>query len=85
MAGENPATTTEYIQHHLTNLVYGNHPENGWSFAHGAQEAAEMGFMAVHVDSMAWSIGLGVLVLLAVPLRGKACDHWRTHGPSQLC
>jgi len=61
MAGENPASTTEYIQHHLTNLVYGNHPENGWSFAHGAQEAADMGFMAVHVDSMAWSIGLGVL------------------------
>jgi F-type H+-transporting ATPase subunit a len=61
MAGENPASTTEYIQHHLTNLVYGNHPENGWGFAHGAEEAAEMGFMAVHVDSMAWSIGLGVL------------------------
>jgi F-type H+-transporting ATPase subunit a len=63
MAGENPAstTTTEYIQHHLTNLVYGNHPENGWSFANGAEEAAEMGFMAIHVDSMAWSFGLGVL------------------------
>ena len=61
MAGENPASTTEYIQHHLTNLVYGNHPENGWSFAHGAQEASEMGFMAIHVDSMVWSIGLGVL------------------------
>jgi F-type H+-transporting ATPase subunit a len=42
-------------------LVYGNHPENGWGFAHGAQEAAEMGFMAIHVDSMAWSIGLGIL------------------------
>jgi F-type H+-transporting ATPase subunit a len=61
MAGENPASTTEYIQHHLTNLVYGNHPENGWGFAHGAQEAAEMGFMAIHVDSMLWSIGLGIL------------------------
>ena len=61
MAGENPASTTEYIQHHLTNLVYGNHPENGWGFAHGAQEAAEMGFMAIHVDSMVWSIGLGIL------------------------
>jgi F-type H+-transporting ATPase subunit a len=61
MAGENPASTTEYIQHHLTNLVYGNHPDNGWGFAHGAQEAAEMGFMAIHVDSMAWSVGLGIL------------------------
>ena len=64
MAADGPANTTEYIQHHLTNLVYGNHPENGWGFAHGAQEAAEMGFMAIHVDSMAWSIGLGLLFCL---------------------
>jgi len=61
MAGENPASTTEYIQHHLQNLVYGNHPDTGWSFAHSAQEAADMGFMAIHVDSMAWSVGLGVI------------------------
>ncbi len=64
MAADGPANTTEYIQHHLTNLVYGNHPENGWGFAYGAQEAAEMGFMAIHVDSMAWSIGLGLLFCL---------------------
>ena len=64
MAADGPANTTEYIQHHLTNLVYGNHPDNGWGFAHGAQEAAEMGFMAIHVDSMAWSIGLGLLFCL---------------------
>lgn len=57
-------TGTEYIQHHLTNLTFGNHPEHGWSFAHNAQEAAEMGFMAVHVDSLAWSIGLGLLFCL---------------------
>lgn len=64
MAADGPANTTEYIQHHLTNLVYGNHPEHGWGFAHGAQEAAEMGFMAIHVDSMVWSIGLGLLFCL---------------------
>ena len=61
MAGENPASTTEYIQHHLQNLVYGNHPDTGWGFAHSSQEAVEMGFWAIHVDSMAWSIGLGSL------------------------
>ena len=60
MALQNP-TPSEYIQHHLTNLTYGFHPENGWSFAHGAKEAAEMGFMAIHVDTMAWSVGLGIL------------------------
>ncbi len=63
MAGTNQ-TGTEYIQHHLTNLTFGNHPEHGWSFAHNAQEAAEMGFMAVHVDSLAWSFGLGALFCL---------------------
>ena len=60
MASQNP-TPSEYIQHHLTNLTFGSHPENGWSFAHGAQEAAEMGFMAIHVDTMAWSIGIGIV------------------------
>lgn len=51
-------TSAEYIKHHLTNLTFGHHPENGWGLAHSAQEAAEMGFSAIHVDSMAWSIGL---------------------------
>lgn len=60
MASANP-TTSEYIQHHLTNLVYGNHPVNGWSFAHGAQEAQEMGFWAFHVDTLGWGIVLGVI------------------------
>lgn len=61
MASEPQQTGTEYIQHHLTNLTFGNHPEHGWSFAHSAEDAAEMGFTAIHVDSMAWSIGLGAL------------------------
>jgi F-type H+-transporting ATPase subunit a len=51
-------TSAEYIKHHLTNLTFGNHPEHGWMMAHSAQEAAEMGFWAIHVDSMLWSIGL---------------------------
>jgi len=56
-------TTTEYIQHHLQNLVLGVHPENGLSIAHGSEEAAAMGFWAIHLDSMFWSIGLGLLFL----------------------
>ena len=54
-------TTTEYIQHHLQNLVYGRHPDGSWGFAHSPQEAADMGFWAIHVDSMGWSIGLGLI------------------------
>jgi len=52
-------TASEYIQHHLQNLTFGNHPEHGWSIAHGAAEAKEMGFWAIHLDSMFWSILLG--------------------------
>lgn len=57
-ASEN-LTAGEYIKHHLQNLTFGNHPENGWSFAHGAQEAAEMGFWAFHVDTIFWALLLG--------------------------
>ncbi len=54
-------TPNEYIQHHLQNLVYGRHPDGSWGFAHSSEEAAEMGFWAIHVDSMGWSIGLGLV------------------------
>ena len=73
MAGETQ-TISEYIVHHLTNLTYGKLPagferEDGsiisdggaWVMAHGGDEAAAMGFNAIHVDSMLWSIGLGVI------------------------
>ena len=58
MSGENPASTTEYIQHHLQILVYGKllagferHTENGvealgadtWTMAHGASELPRWG------------------------------------------
>lgn len=62
MAGSN-LTTTEYIQHHLQNLTFGHHPDNGWSIAHSAAEASDMGFWAIHLDTMGWSIGLGILFL----------------------
>lgn len=54
-------TSNEYIQHHLTNWTFGHHPTEGWMVAHTQQQAAEMGFNAIHLDSMLWSIGLGVL------------------------
>jgi F-type H+-transporting ATPase subunit a len=73
MASENQ-TVSEYIVHHLTNLTYGKLPEGyerydgsivgeggAWTMAHGGAEASAMGFNAIHVDSMLWSIGLGIL------------------------
>lgn len=56
-------TSTGYIKHHLQNWTFGNHPEHGWSFAHSAEQAKEMGFWAINVDTMFWSIILGVLFL----------------------
>ncbi|WP_114799849.1 F0F1 ATP synthase subunit A [Moraxella canis] len=56
-------TSTEYIAHHLTNWTFGRHPELGWKVAYDAAEAQQMGFMAIHVDSMLWSIGLGIFFL----------------------
>lgn len=68
-------TPVEYIKHHLQNLTYGKLDagyerfdgsvvsETGWTFARTAQEASDMGFMAVHVDTLGWSIAMGLLFL----------------------
>jgi len=56
-------TSAKYIEHHLTNLTYGQHADGHWGFAHNAGDVAEMGFWAINVDSMLFSIGLGVLFL----------------------
>jgi F-type H+-transporting ATPase subunit a len=63
-----PLTSTEYIKHHLTNLTFGKFPEGHehaghWGFAHSAADAQAMGFWAINVDSMIFSIGLGALFL----------------------
>jgi len=73
MAGS-PQTISEYIVHHLTNLTFGKLPEGferhdgsivdaggAWVMAHGGEEAAAMGFNAIHVDSLIWSVGLGLV------------------------
>ena len=72
MAGDNQ-TVSEYIVHHLTNLTYGRLPEGferydgslvpdggSWVMAHGAEEISAMGFYAIHIDSILWSVGLGI-------------------------
>lgn len=59
-AGEAP-TTSEYITHHLTNMVYGRFPDGHWGLAHNAGDVTDMGFMAFHVDSLGWSFFLGII------------------------
>jgi F-type H+-transporting ATPase subunit a len=56
-------TSSEYIKHHLQNMTFGQHPDGTWGLAHSAEEAAEMGFWAFHVDTLGVSIVLGVLMM----------------------
>lgn len=62
MSGE-VLTSAEYISHHLQNLTFGQHPDGSWGIAHGAEQASEMGFWSIHLDTMGFSIGLGLLFL----------------------
>ncbi len=56
-------TSSEYIKHHLQNLTYGQLPDGSWGLAQTAAEAKDMGFWAINVDTMGFSIVLGVLFL----------------------
>lgn len=53
-------TTSEYIKHHLTNATMCS-TDNGIAFNKACSDA---GFWAWHVDTLAWSIGLGLLFLI---------------------
>lgn len=87
MAGDT-LTTESYIKHHLTNMTYGKLPQgyervgsdgqvevltqDTWTLAHNDQEIGDMGFMAIHVDSMFWSIFLGLAFVLLFRKVAKA-------------
>jgi F-type H+-transporting ATPase subunit a len=56
-------TSADYIQHHLTNLTYGRFPNGDWGFARGQEDINSMGFWAINVDTMFWSVSLGLIFL----------------------
>ncbi len=56
-------TSSEYIKHHLQNLTYGRLPDGGWSIAQTAEQAKEMGFWAVNLDTLGMSMFLGLVFL----------------------
>ncbi|MFG0382827.1 F0F1 ATP synthase subunit A [Pseudomonas sp. zbq_18] len=64
-------TASGYIQHHLQNLTFGQLPNGDWGFAHTAQEAKEMGFWAFHVDTLGWSVFLGLVFILLFRMAAK--------------
>ncbi|MEY4588372.1 MAG: hypothetical protein RL497_448 [Pseudomonadota bacterium] len=67
-------SSTEYIQHHLQNLAYGKLPagytrkdgevveHDTWTLAHNPQEAKDMGFNCLHLDTLGWGIALGLIL-----------------------
>src|SRR4030042_1594748 len=62
MSGET-LSSSEYIKHHLQNLTYGRLPDGNWGLAQTPEQAKEMGFWALHLDTLGFSFGLGILSL----------------------
>ena len=56
-------TSADYIRHHLQNLTCGLH-DGQIHCAHTAEEAKEMGFWALNVDTFAVSLVLGLVFLM---------------------
>jgi F-type H+-transporting ATPase subunit a len=56
-------TAADYVGHHLGFLKFGLRPDGSWGLAHSQEEAAQMGFWGVHVDSMLMSLLLGVIFM----------------------
>ncbi len=62
MSGET-LTSSEYIRHHLQNLTYGKLSDGSWGIAHSAEQAKEMGFWAINLDTTIISFVLGGLFM----------------------
>ena len=60
---ETAQTATEYVQHHLGFLTFGQRADGTLGFAHSVEEAKAMGFWSINVDSMMISLLLGVFFL----------------------
>ena len=72
-AHETVLTPNTYMQHHLQNLVLGKLPagyeradgevleHETWTLAHSPAESKAMGFWSYNIDTLGWSIFLGML------------------------
>lgn len=79
------ANSSEYIQHHLTNLTYGRFPDGTWGWAHGAEDIASMGFYAIHVDTMFWSTFLGAVFLFIFSMAARKAEQGVPGGLQNFC
>ncbi|MFN3398362.1 MAG: F0F1 ATP synthase subunit A [Sulfurimicrobium sp.] len=56
-------TSAEYIKHHLQNLTFGRLPDGTLGLAHSAEQAKEMGFWAINLDTTIIAFILGAVFL----------------------
>ena len=84
-------TSGEYIKHHLQNLTFGQLPDGHWGFAHDAAQAKAMGFWAIHVDTMFFSLVTGLVFLYFFSKAAKRtpfspagphCSTWTRSSPN---
>ena len=73
-ADEHALTSTVCMKHHLAHMTYGKMPDGTWKLAENAEEAHSMGFKTIHLDSMGWSIGLGVIFCLLFWIVARAAN-----------
>jgi F-type H+-transporting ATPase subunit a len=78
-------TSADYIQHHLTNLTYGRFPNGEWGFAHGQEDISAMGFWAINVDTMFWSVSLGLIFLAVFSWAAKKAKPGVPGGLQNFC
>lgn len=64
-------SATEYITHHLQNLVFGRKADGSWGIATSIEEASAMGFFSVNVDTLGVSFALGALFCLVFYLAAR--------------
>ncbi len=64
-------TASGYIQHHLQNLTFGQLPGGDWGFAHTPDDVKQMGFMALHIDTLGWSVFMGLIFILLFRMAAK--------------
>jgi F-type H+-transporting ATPase subunit a len=78
-------TSAEYIKHHLQNLTYGQLPDGTWGIAHTSEEAKEMGFWALNLDTVIMSLLLGIVLMFVFRRAAKSISTGAPSGLRNFC
>lgn len=78
-------TSSGYIKHHLQNLTYGQLPDGSWGIAHSAEEAKEMGFWALNLDTFIMSLLLGAVIMFVFRSVAKSAVSGTLGGLQNFC